>query len=79
MDYKLIELKVTKPYEIFVRCIDISPLLQKPVFSALSDYEFFKQAKIDEFGVPCWPNGADLAPDALYIQCGGKKPDFMQA
>jgi hypothetical protein len=26
----------------------------------------FARVSLDEFGVPCWPNGADIAPDALY-------------
>jgi len=26
------------------------------------------QVSLDEFGAPCWPNGADLAPDALHEQ-----------
>lgn len=37
-----------------------------PVFEPLRDPEFFHQVSVDEFGVICWPNGADLAPDALY-------------
>ena len=37
-----------------------------PVFEPLRDIAFFRQVAIDEFGAVCWPNGADLAPDALY-------------
>lgn len=37
-----------------------------PVFEPLRDDLLFRQVFVDEFGVPCWPNGADLAPDALY-------------
>lgn len=37
-----------------------------PVFEPLKDESLFAQVNIDEFGVICWPNGADLAPDALY-------------
>lgn len=36
------------------------------VFEPLRDWELFRQATIDEFGAVCWPNGADLAPDALH-------------
>jgi hypothetical protein len=37
-----------------------------PVFEPLRDEAVFQRVSIDEFGVICWPNGADLAPDALY-------------
>jgi len=37
-----------------------------PMFEPLRSQEFFQRAFVDEFGVICWPNGADLAPDALY-------------
>lgn len=36
------------------------------MFEPLRDPEFFFQVKVDDFGAVCWPNGADLAPDALY-------------
>lgn len=37
-----------------------------PMFEPLRDEKIFQQVSIDEFGVIYWPNGADLAPDALY-------------
>ena len=37
-----------------------------PVFEPLHDPELFRQVSVDQFGAVCWPNGADLAPDALY-------------
>jgi len=37
-----------------------------PMFEPLRDPAFFDSVSIDSFGVPCWPNGADIAPDTLY-------------
>jgi len=39
-----------------------------PVFEPLRDVTFFRQVTVDAYGAVCWPNGADLAPDALYEQ-----------
>ena len=37
-----------------------------PVFEPLRESALFCQVSVDQFGAVCWPNGADLAPDALY-------------
>ena len=37
-----------------------------PMFEPLLDEKLFSQVTVDEYGAICWPNGADLAPDALY-------------
>jgi hypothetical protein len=39
-----------------------------PVFEPLREVTFFRQVTVDKYGAICWPNGADLAPDALYEQ-----------
>ena len=38
------------------------------VFEPLRDPALFAQVALDEGGAPCWPNGADLAPDAAYLE-----------
>ncbi|MDX1644900.1 MAG: DUF2442 domain-containing protein [Thermoanaerobaculia bacterium] len=45
--------------------VDLSDRLFGPMFEPLADPELFQQVTIDEFGAVSWPNGADLAPDAL--------------
>lgn len=42
-----------------------------PVFETLRDEREFAKVRVDEFGAVCWPNGADLAPDALYAEVRG--------
>lgn len=45
---------------------DIGGLLKGPVFEPLRDDAFFARVQPDHpFGV-AWPNGADIAPEALY-------------
>lgn len=48
--------------------VSIKERLFGPMFEPLRDEKLFSQLKIDDFGVICWPNGADLAPDALYVR-----------
>ncbi len=49
--------------------IELESALWGPMFEPLRDPEFFARVAVDEYGAPCWPNGLDLAPDALYRQC----------
>ncbi len=52
--------------------LDLSERLFGPVFEPLArNPELFRQVFVDEFGAVCWPNGADLAPDALYQEIRG--------
>ncbi len=48
--------------------VDFTDRLFGPVFEPLKDEELFGRVAIDEFGAICWPNGADLAPDALHAR-----------
>jgi hypothetical protein len=51
--------------------VSLSDRLFGPVFEPLRDPALFRQVFVDEFGAICWPNGADLAPDALYERIRG--------
>jgi len=70
---KIIRLEVRPPYRLYVEFADgvrgeydMATRLRGPVFEALKDPAYFAQVKLDEFGVPVWPNGTDIAPDALH-------------
>jgi Protein of unknown function (DUF2442) len=42
-----------------------SPTVDGTLFEALREPAYFRQVRLD-FGAVTWPNGADLAPDAMY-------------
>lgn len=45
--------------------VDISQWFRGPVFKPLKDPNFFRKFFI-EAGTLAWPNGVDIAPEALY-------------
>ncbi len=47
--------------------VDVRPLLDGPVFEPLLDPAYFARVTLDPVcGTVVWPNGADLAPEALH-------------
>ena len=48
-----------------VRRFDVTPYLQKGVFSELQDESYFAQARV-AFGSVQWPNQQDFSHDTLY-------------
>ena len=59
--------------------IELESELFGPVFEPLRDEALFAQVRLDEFGAPCWPTGADLAPDAIYAQLTGQPISKLSA
>ncbi len=67
--------KALRPYVLSVQFedgtsgeIDLADRLYGPVFEPLKSETMFMKVAVDRFGAIYWPNGADLAPDALYDQ-----------
>ncbi|MBM3860372.1 MAG: DUF2442 domain-containing protein [Verrucomicrobia bacterium] len=50
------------------------------VFARLADPKVFQQFSINsDFGVICWGDDVDIAPETLYEQAVGKSPAAMVA
>ncbi len=47
--------------------VDFEPWLEGPIFEPLKDESTFRRFFIDG-GTVTWPNGADVAPEALYAE-----------
>jgi hypothetical protein len=68
------EVKYKKGYTIWIAFsnnksgeIDLTKKLWGKVFEPLKDKKLFQQVQLNkELGTITWPNGADLAPEALY-------------
>jgi hypothetical protein len=57
------------------KTVDVRPLLSGPVFEPLSDPAYFARGALDPVcGTVTWPNGADIAPEALRELAAVKEP-----
>ena len=57
--------------------VDLGPLLHGPIFAGLDQAEAFGHCRLDpELGTVIWPNGADLAPEAIYFQAFRHDPSL---
>lgn len=80
--YKIIAVKALKNYQLEIcfedgarGIVNLVSLVGKGIFSSWKDYKEFKKVYIDETShTVAWPNGIDLAPEALYEEvCNQKK------
>lgn len=51
------------------KTVDFSKWLRGPVFEPLRDETYFRRFILDGWTVS-WPNGADIAPETLYLDPG---------
>ena len=57
------------------KTVDLLPLLHGPVFEVIHDPAYFRRVLLDPVaGTVVWPNGADLAPEALHSLPPQSKP-----
>ena len=61
------------PHRLWVRfadgmegIVDLSSLSGRGMFAPLVDQAFFARASVDDSGAVCWPNSADLVPNAMH-------------
>lgn len=49
------------------KVVDLASLLDGPIFEPLRDPKRFAEVRLDvACGTVAWPNGADLAPEAIH-------------
>jgi hypothetical protein len=51
------------------RTVDFGQWLDGPVFEPLKELDYFRRFFLDG-GTVAWPNGADVAPETLYLDQG---------
>jgi Protein of unknown function (DUF2442) len=77
MPWRVQSVEASRGYRLRVRfldglegVVDMSKLVASPnagVFAALADPEAFNRVYV-ALGAVCWPDGLDIAPDAIYAQ-----------
>jgi hypothetical protein len=85
MYWDVVEVKAEPDYGLFVRFQDGTAgrvRLRREdmtgVLAPLRDARFFEHVFID-CGAVAWPGEIDLAPDEMYAQIAGERPELQQA
>jgi hypothetical protein len=77
----VVEVRVVDEWRLFLRFedgveghVDVADFIPfTGVFAPLKDKHYFARVRVDaESGTVCWPNGADLDPDVLYVRITGE-------
>lgn len=70
---RITHLEARPPYVLYVEFddgvrgeYDMTDRLSGSVFVPLRNPAYFAQVRLAEWGAPVWPNGVDIAPDALH-------------
>lgn len=74
---RIIDIEHRGPHQLWVKFNDghigeanLLSLLNGPIFVPLQDPDYFALGELNaECGTITWPNGADLAPEAIYELC----------
>ena len=54
--------------------VELASRIRGPMFEPLRDPAYFAQVRLAPHDAPEWPNGLDLAPDALHERLRGLRP-----
>ncbi len=79
MLYRIVDVQARPNYRVWVRFedgvegeVDLSDLVGRGVFRSWTDPAQFAKVQVDEqSGTLNWPDGLDVAPDALYRELAG--------
>jgi hypothetical protein len=70
---RITHIEVRRPFCLYVEFddglkveYDMRDRLQGPVFAPLRDPDYFARVALAPWGAPVWPNGVDIAPDAIH-------------